>query len=85
MDLNSFRASTDDNSDAGVLVVLSLDGDWTSEPLAVVAMDSEVSSVVTSTTGAERSAVFVIIPEKADFSINAATKSGFYVRYRRCC
>jgi hypothetical protein len=81
--LNPFRASIDDNSDAGVLAVLLLDGEWTSEPLAVVAMESVVSSVVTSTTGAGRSAVSVIIPE-ADFSINTATKPGFYVEWRRC-
>lgn len=78
-DLNPFRASMDDNSDAGVLVVLLLDGEWTSEPLAVVAMESEVSSVVTSTTGGGISTVSVIIPKEADFFINTATKPGFYV------
>lgn len=85
VDLNPFRASIDDNSDAGVLVVLLLDGEWTSEPLAVVAMESEVSSVVTSTTGDGRSAVSVIISGKADFSINRAAKPELYVGWRRCC
>lgn len=83
--LNPFRASIDDNSDAGVLAVLLLDGEWTSDPLAVVAMESEVSSVVTSTTGAGSSAISVIIPREADFSIDTATKPGFYVGWRRCC
>jgi hypothetical protein len=84
VDLNPFRASIDDKSEAGVLVVLLLDGEWTSEPLAVVAMESGVRSVATSTTGAGSSAVSVIILE-VGFSINTATKPEFYVGWMHCC
>jgi hypothetical protein len=45
-DLNSLRASAEDNSEAGVLFVLWLEGDWASEPLDMVVIDSELNSVV---------------------------------------
>jgi hypothetical protein len=44
--LKFLRASIDDNSEAGVLFVLWLDGDCASESLAVVAMESLLSSVL---------------------------------------
>ncbi len=43
-DLNSLRASMDDNSDAGVLSVLRLEGDSLSDVLEMVGMESVLSS-----------------------------------------